>query len=192
MKQGRMNTQNAARALSWYSVSYNQRKQFTSFDTDFISGYGISCLIRGNVRTNTERLTGKSGWCSGYHDRLTRDRSRVQSPHPILFHFLSLFTPSLSRNTPHPTLCIHFYSICWKNHSLLRVLSEHTFSPYYASVAESFDAGNAGKEESSLRRIGESNGNSARIPAVKNAPHSFPQKCFPCFDAAVSQQQQRA
>ena len=112
MKQGRMNTQNAARAPSWYSVSRNQRKQFTSFDTDFISGYGITCLIRGNVRTETERLTGKSGWCSGYHDRLTRDRSRVQSPHPILFHFLSLFTHSfhssfitkhttLSKQTPH-------------------------------------------------------------------------------------------
>ena len=38
-----------------------------------------------SVGTETERLIGKSGWCSGYHDRLTRDRSRVQSPHPILF-----------------------------------------------------------------------------------------------------------
>ena len=72
----------------------------------------LPSFIRRSVGRETERLVGKSGWCSGYHDRLTRDRSRVQSPHPILFHSLSLFTPSLSRNTPHPTLCIHFYSIC--------------------------------------------------------------------------------
>ena len=45
----------------------------------------LPSFIRRSVGTKTERLTGKSGWCSGYHDRLTRDRSRVQSPHPILF-----------------------------------------------------------------------------------------------------------
>ena len=88
----------------------------------------IACLIRGNVRTKTECLIGKSGWCSGYHDRLTRDRSRVQSPHPILFRSPFLFTPFLSHETPHQTLCIDFYSICWSSHSLVRVLSKRTFS----------------------------------------------------------------
>ena len=90
----------------------------------------ITCLIRGNVRTNTEHLIGKSGWCSGYHDRLTRDRSRVQSPHPILFHSLSLFTSFLYHETHHTQhfastsipsgrITIHFFVFCPNTRSLL-------------------------------------------------------------------------
>ena len=71
----------------------------------------LPSFIRRSVGRETERLVGKSGWCSGYHDRLTRDRSRVQSPHPILFHSLSLFTSFLYHETHHPTLCIDFHSI---------------------------------------------------------------------------------
>ena len=48
----------------------------------------LTSFIRRSGGRGAERLTGKSGWCSGYHDRLTRDRSRVQSPHPILFFSL--------------------------------------------------------------------------------------------------------
>ena len=71
----------------------------------------LPSFIRRSVGRETERLVGKSGWGRGYHDRLTRDRSRVQSPHPILFHFLSLFTSFLYHETHHPTLCIDFHSI---------------------------------------------------------------------------------
>ena len=29
----------------------------------------------------------ESGWCSGYHARFTRERSRVRTSHPIFFYF---------------------------------------------------------------------------------------------------------
>ena len=32
----------------------------------------------------------ESGWCSGYHARFTRERSRVRTSHPIFFHFFYL------------------------------------------------------------------------------------------------------
>ena len=97
--------------LSWvpfYGVTHMQRTRNGAERTM----EWLPSFIRRSVGTKTERLIGKSGWCSGYHDRLTRDRSRVQSPHPILFHFLSLFTHSfhssfitkhttLSKQTPH-------------------------------------------------------------------------------------------
>ena len=45
-----------------------------------------------DVQTKVE-ANNRSGWCSGYHDRLTRDRSWVQSPHPILFFSFSSLQP---------------------------------------------------------------------------------------------------
>ena len=69
---------------------------------------GGNCLKKWETETNGDILClftvlnkwilkekVKSGWCSGYHARFTRERSRVQSPHPILFLLLivnKLFT----------------------------------------------------------------------------------------------------
>ena len=35
-----------------------------------------------------QALKQESGWCSGYHARFTRERSRVRTSHPIFFYFL--------------------------------------------------------------------------------------------------------
>ena len=35
--------------------------------------------------------SNRSGWCSGYHARFTRERSRVQSSHPIFFYMGAFF-----------------------------------------------------------------------------------------------------
>ena len=43
-------------------------------------GYGGSWCHKVEMETQS-----RSGWCSGYHARFTRERSRVQSSHPIFF-----------------------------------------------------------------------------------------------------------
>ena len=52
----------------------------------------------------------ESGWCSGYHARFTRERSRVRTSHPIFFYFFLIceicFIPYLARET------ISLYIIC--------------------------------------------------------------------------------
>lgn len=41
--------------------------------------------------------SNRSGWCSGYHARFTRERSRVQSSHPIFYFFSDLLCVILYR-----------------------------------------------------------------------------------------------
>ena len=62
--------------------------------------FSISVFIFGFVVTETITVlpsepSCRSGWCSGYHARFTRERSRVRTPHPIFCfsdcYFYSLF-----------------------------------------------------------------------------------------------------
>ena len=48
----------------------------------------IGVFVDGG-KVDKKRFEGhnRSGWCSGYHARFTRERSRVQSSHPIFFSF---------------------------------------------------------------------------------------------------------
>ena len=46
----------------------------------------IGVFVGGNsVYKERSVVFNRSGWCSGYHARFTRERSRVQSSHPIFF-----------------------------------------------------------------------------------------------------------
>ena len=49
-------------------------------------GYGGSWCHKVEMETQS-----RSGWCSGYHARFTRERSRVQSSHPIFFYMGAFF-----------------------------------------------------------------------------------------------------
>ena len=52
--------------------------------------------------------SNRSGWCSGYHARFTRERSRVQSSHPIFFSSFIFCFDSI-----HRIRFLSFFALFW-------------------------------------------------------------------------------